>query len=584
MAAWTPPPESTWPTSDRLIRVFAASSLRQGSGHCPYKKALKARTGFRLPRGPLPAYKPDRRETFSLGPMGTALDLIEYRGLQPEEALHQALAATHEQPAANPGLAAWTRFAVDRYLEGRPPGLLPVNCSWVVVTALERADARGAKRYEQCVWGRPYVSADGRVRELCVPVARYVGSADRTRPADVDPEERADLAAAAHVVSRGKPYRLPTPRQWSHGAEPVHDVGEAAWRDPDEVRITEVSCLDGKRLELLRESPEEVAQRYTTYGAPELTRTVGGGGFLPGFDCEDCKYAPDCPALSRVGGILGVEDRTKPRRIWSVTNGRSYMGRPGRDEKCPAREHLRRLRLPDPEGRALPPHVIRGHAVHEWIQRRHEAHPRTACLAEYAPDGRSPWSAGRWTVPEEQAELGARMIAAHARHCPYKLSTVHEVVHERTLVLHDTSADVLVLAKSDMIYRDGPSSCYRETKTDARRDPPPEDADIFRARPPLALAVLLSTSPVLNDDASAARVELEVLGPAGARLVIIDPLTPENRAAARRAIHELVADWHADTDAPARPGRHCRSCEMAVWCRPAPPTDTVAPTSSAPKG
>ncbi|MGW6304780.1 PD-(D/E)XK nuclease family protein [Streptomyces niveus] len=517
--------------------------------------------------------------------MGAALDLIEYQGFQPEEALSQALAPTHERPAAHPGLATWTRFAVDRYLQGRPPGLLPVRCSWVVVTALEGADARGAKRYEQCVWGRPYVSMDGRVRELCVPIARSVDSEDCTRPVVADPEERADLAAAAHVVSLGEPYRLPTPRRWSHGAEPVHDIGEAARRLPDEVRITEVSCLDGKRHELLRESPEDIARRYAKYGAPELTRTVGGSGFLPGFDCEDCKYAPGCPALNRIGGILGVEDRTKPRRTWSVTNGRSYLGRTGHDEGCPAREHLRRLRLPDPEGRALTPHVVRGHAVHEWIQRHHETHPGTACRAENAPDGRSPWSAGRWTVPEEQAELGARMIAAHARHCPYKLSTVHEVVHERTLVVHDTSADILVLAKTDMIYRDGPSWVYRETKTDARRDPPLESTDIFRVRPQLALAVLLSTSPVLNDDTSAARVELEVLGPAGARLVIIDPLTPENRAAARRAIHELAAAWHADADAPARPGRHCLSCDMAVWCRPAPPTDTAAThTSSAPKG
>ncbi|MFH9424988.1 PD-(D/E)XK nuclease family protein [Streptomyces sp. NPDC017529] len=585
MATWTPPPGSTWPTSERLIRVFAGSSLRQGSGRCPYKKALKARTGFRIPQGPLPAYKPDRRETFSLGPTGTALDLIEYGGVQPEEALQQALAATHERPKADPGLAAWTRFAVDRYLEGRPPGLLPVDCAWVVVTSLGKADTRGAKRYEQCVWGRPYVSADGCIRELCVPVARYVASADRARHDIVDPTERADLAAAAHVVSLGEPYRLPAPHRWSQGAEPAHDVGDAARRRPVEVRITEVSCLDGQRFELLRESPEEVAERYTAYGAPELTKAVTGGGFLPGFDCEDCKYAPSCPALSRIGGILGIEDRTKPRRIWSVTNGRSYMGRPGHDEGCPARERLRRLRLPDPEGRALTPQVIRGHAVHEWIQRRHETDPGTACRPENAPDGRSPWSAGRWTVPEEQAELGARMIAAHARHCPYKLSTVHEVIHERTLVLHDISADVLVLAKTDMIYRDGPSWVYRETKTDARRNPPPEDADIFRARPQLALAVLLSTSPVLNDDASTARVELEVLSPAGAQLTIIDPLAPENRNAARRAIHELATDWHADADAPARPGRHCRSCEMAVWCRPAPPADAAAaPTSSAPKG
>ncbi|MGW2598900.1 PD-(D/E)XK nuclease family protein [Streptomyces klenkii] len=554
--------------------MFAGSSLRQDSGRCPYKKALKARTGFRLSPGPLPAYKPDRRESFNLGPTGAALDLIEYKGVDSGEALHRSLAATRERPEADPGLAAWTRFAVRHYLEGRPSGLLPVDYTWVVVTSLEQPDTRGAKRYEQCVWGRPYVSADGRVRELCVPVARHVARAERTAPNVIDPSERADLAAAAYVVSRGDPYRMPDRYNWSQDAMPAPGVGEAAWRHPDEVRITEVSCLDGRRFELLRESPEEIARRYTVYGAPELTATVSGNGFLPGFDCEDCKYAPSCPALSRLGGILSVDDQTKPRRIWSVTNGRSYMGRPGHEEGCPARERLRRLRLPDPEGRALTPHVIRGHAVHAWIQQHHESHPGRACRPEDAPDGRSAWSAGRWTIPEEQAELGARMIAAHARHCPYQLSSVHKVVHERTLVLHDTAADVLVLAKTDMLYRDGPSWVYRETKTDARRDPP-EEAEIFRERPQLALAVLLSTSPVLNDDATGARVELEVLGPAGARLTIIDPFDVANRAAARQAVHELAAEWHSDTNASTSAGPHCRNCEMAVWCLPAFPTGSV---------
>ncbi|MEU6060338.1 PD-(D/E)XK nuclease family protein [Streptomyces sp. NPDC047097] len=575
MATWAPPPGSTWPTSNRLIRVFAGASLRQDDGRCAYKKALKVRTGLRLPPGPLPAYKADKRESFPLGPTGRALDLIEHGGTEPEEALRLALAAADDRPKADPGLAAWTRFAVRRYLEGRPSELTPLGCSWVVVTSLERPDARGAKRYEQCVWGRPYISADGRVRELCLPVTRPLDDLPGpTDPDAIDTAVRADLAAAAQVVSQGDPYRLPAYRQWSKDAVPALDVGEAAWRRPEEVRITEVSCLDGRRRELVREDPEEIARRYTAYGAPGLTAAVSGDGFLPGHDCEDCKYVPDCPALSRLGGVLSIRDSTKPRRIFSVTNGRAYQGRPGHDEVCPARERLRRLRLPDPDGRALTPHVIRGHAVHAWIQQRHESHPGTACLPEDAPDGGAPWSAGRWTVPEEQAELGARMIAAHARHCPYRLSSVREVVHERTVVVHDTAADVLVLAKTDMLYRDGVSWVYRETKTDARRHPP-ADAHIFRERPQLALAVLLSTSTAVNDDASATRVELETLGPTGATLTIIDPFDPENRAAARLVVHALAAEWHADAEASARPGLHCRNCEMAVWCRPGPADDPV---------
>ncbi|MEW2163472.1 PD-(D/E)XK nuclease family protein [Streptomyces sp. NPDC007084] len=549
--------------------MFAGSFLRPDRrGSCPYKGALKIRTGIKLAPGPLPTYKADPREGFNLGPLGDALDLIEYKDVEPQEALQQALAATRERPEADPGLAAWTRFALDRYLENSTPDLRPVPYSWVLVTRLRRPDSRGAKRYEQCVWGRPYASADGRVRELCVPVVGELREPEREAAELIRQAERADLAAAAQVVARGEPHRLPDRFHWSDEAQPVWDVGKAAWRQPEEVRITEVSCLDGQRHQVLSESAEDVARRYAAYGLPGLTAAVSADTFVPGHDCADCKYISGCPALSRLDGVLGIEDRSRPRRTWSVTNGRSYVGRPDRDEGCPARERLRRLRLPDRENRALTPHVIRGHAVHTWIQQRHEAHPGIACLPDDAPDGRSSWSAGRWTVPREQADLGARMVAAHARYCPSKLSTVTEVVHERTLVVHDTAADVVVLAKTDMLYRDGRSWVYRETKTDARRDPPVE-ADCLRRRPQLALAVLLSTSSIMGEDVSAARVELEVLGPRGAQLTIIDPLDTEVRAEARQVVRSLTAEWHVDTTAPARPGPHCRACEMAVWCRSA---------------
>jgi hypothetical protein len=573
MATWHAPPGSTLETP--LIRLFAGSSLREDPARCPYKVALKSRPGLRPAPGPLPAWKGDPRETFLLGPLNDALDLHEHEGRELEEALRRALGPREGGPAADPGLAAWTRFAVRQYQRDGTGGLLPVPYSWVLVTELAHEDARGVKRYEQCVWGRPYASADGRVRELWVPVAHPLRGRGGGGDSGVhDDATRADLVAAAQVVARGEPHRLPSRFRWKQDATPVPGLTGAARRLPDVVRIREVSCVDGERREVFAAAPEEIAERYAATGVPALTAAVSGNEHVPGRDCEDCKYAPTCPALDRQPGLLGIEDRSRPRRTWSVTNGRSYLGRPGRDEGCAARERLRRLRLPDLEGRELTPHVVRGHAVHAWIQERHERHPGVACRPGDAPDGRSPWSAGRWTVPADQADLGARMIATHARYCPHKLATVTELVHERTLVMHDTAADVLVLAKADTLYRDGPSWVYRETKTDARRDPPPE-ADLLRERPQLALAVLLASRAVLGEDVSATRVELEILGPLGARLVIIDPHDPGVRAHARQVVRELTADWHADTTASPSPGPHCGSCEMASWCGPLLPTSAV---------
>ncbi|WP_328955665.1 PD-(D/E)XK nuclease family protein [Kitasatospora purpeofusca] len=555
MATWLPPPGSSGRTD--LIRVFAGTA-RVLARRCGYKTAFKARPGLRAPSGPLPGYKADSRESFNLGPASEALDLVEYQDVAAATALDRVLQAKADRPATDPGLAAWTRTAVSQYLAGGTERLVPVRHPWVRVTTLSAPDARGVRRYEQCVWGRPYTSYDGSVRELWIPVASSLSNKDP------DPSQ---VAAAAMVVAFGTPHRLPDRFHWKENAEPVGvDTPDGA-RLPALVRIREVSCLDGTRRLVDEETPGRISERYQRIGRPELADAVSSGEFIPGHDCEDCKLVPVCPALRRTSGLLGIEDTTQPRRIWSITNGRSYAGRPGRDEACAAREHLRRLWLPDRTGHSLSPAVVRGHAVHAWIQEQHESRPGVACRAEDAPDSSAPWSAGRWTVSEAEAETGSRMVAAHARHCPYQLSTVTTLAHERSLIVHDTAADVLVTAKADLLYRDDTSWVYRETKTDARLRTP-RQADLLRKVPQLALAVLLMER--LDSDPTASRVELEVLGPGGARLMIVDPSDPIRRAEARQVVHDLAVDWHTDTTALPRPGQHCRSCDMAEWCQPGP--------------
>ncbi|MET7499650.1 PD-(D/E)XK nuclease family protein [Streptomyces microflavus] len=497
--------------------------------------------------------------------MNEALDLIEYEGMPVVQALAKALAPRDDRPAAHHGLAAWTAAAIERYQQAGTEGLTPVAYKWVRVTPLSAPDQRGAARYEECVWGRPYASPDGSVRELWIPVAGPLSAEDRSE---------AEMAAAAMAVAFGQPHQLPDRFRWKKDATQVETGYPADTREPAAVRIREVSCLTGERRIVSEGNPAQIKQEYERTGKGRLADVVTSGGFAPGFDCEDCKLVPVCPALRRGPGLLGIEDRTQPRRVWSVTNGRSYVGRPGRSEECPAREHLRRLRLPDRVGRSLSPAVVRGHAVHTWIQDQHERTPGVACRPEDAPDGSAPWSAGKWLVPEQEASMGARMVAAHTRHCPYRLATVTGLVHERSIVRHDAAADIIVIAKADMVYRDGASWVYRELKTDARSNAPAE-TDLLRSRPQLALAVRLLQSSGI--DPALTRVELEVLGPDGARLTIVDPADPDTQARARAVVHELAADWHGDTTAVARPGRHCQYCEMTEWCRPDLPSAPEKP-------
>ncbi|MEV6935650.1 SDR family NAD(P)-dependent oxidoreductase, partial [Streptomyces sp. NPDC051132] len=135
---------------------------------------------------------------------------------------------------------------------------------------------------------------------------------------------------------------------------------------------------------------------------------------------------------------------------------------------------------------------------------------------------------------------------------------------EPRVVRHDDTAEVIVIAEPDLLYRDGDSWVWRETKTSAHGARPAQD--LLRAYPQLALAVLLLSRGDLGGSASRARVELEILRPDGADLEIIDPYAPAHRTTAAGLVRDLTAGWHRDDDYAATPGEVCTRCEVARWC------------------
>ena len=398
------------------------------------------------------------------------------------------------------------------------PVVVPVRDEWVQQLDVGQLDEHGVRMYELCAWGRRYQSPDGLFRELRLPRFGTVEGAER---------EPGEVAMAARVLARGSRARVAEEK----------GTGPYAWRTrrgrpylvqqgtlPAWVRVVEVGCGDGSARVLFEGDPDKALREYEEEARGRLRATVDATERRPGRSCASCRLAPSCPELRKVPGLLGVEDVTRPRRTVSVTDLR-------RHDKCPAQEHLRRLRLPrrlDIEygSRA----VQRGKAVHKLLEQLHARTPHRPCTLADVPDPRG-WSAGEWHLTGREAELGAQMMARHVAVCPLKYADLSMPLStEPVLAFDDPASDTVVIAQPDLLYWDGGGRVWRETKTTgyiADRS----GKDVLEVYPQAALALVLLAEGALGGDPARSRVELEILRPTGPDLELISPAIP---AASRR--------------------------------------------------
>ncbi len=508
------PPDGVRRTSQAIM--VSVGTFKRGEFRCPAADALKAR-GYR-PVKPASHHR-ERLEHFTLGPFMAACDA---------RIGHSAPAPTPTRSRTVPlhdGLRAWTEHGMATY-----DAAFPVDSSRPLSELAERwtyryrpsePDAQSAEEYRFTVWGRCLTSPDGTLRELRLPVHRL----GRSLP----PE--GFVAAAALVLAEGAPGPL-----------------------PEQVRIVEFALLDGRMRQLFAGSRAQALALYREHGRGALAEILNGQEYRPGSSCGECPYMRVCPALRAAPGLLGIEMTGRPRRTWSVTNGRNYRA-------CPARDHMRRLRLPAADSIEREATAERGRALHAYLADRHGHGSPRPCTAEvpeqWVPDG--------FDLPDHERALGARLLRRHAGICPLRyVKDGTDVRTEPRVVRHDTAADVVVIAEPDLLYRDVDSWVWRETKTSAtdRRS----SRALLEFYPQLALAVLLVARGDLGGTPGRARVELEVLRPGGADLEIIDPFAPANRTAAEQVLRTMVTEWSGDDHYAPVPGRSCKRCEVARWC------------------
>ncbi|WP_167756513.1 MULTISPECIES: PD-(D/E)XK nuclease family protein [unclassified Amycolatopsis] len=478
------------------------------------------------------------------------MDKIEFDASPPDQAI---LEIQFEGKPTHPGVKRYAEHATRMYLTAHQRGdveMRPVREWWVAQRLTE------SMVWELYAWGRRYESVDGRLREFRFLRLGKVDSREQD-PDDeqdlTDERDPTEVAIAAYVAAFGAPAAWPDP--WSAPFRPGGQTGA------ERVRVVDVRLVDGSVESRFDGATDEAEQYFAEHGRRQIGTIAAGGNAVPGFGCARCKRVAVCDGPVRTPGLLGLNSSQGPLRTVSISALRYYR-------QCPAQAYLRSVHLPRAYEYSAEAEL--GQAVHAWLEAAHETQT-TACSPGALPALGSGWSAGKWQVFGDLADAGVHMLAHHVEVCPFHEAPEIDAVRvEPRLTFADTTARAIVLAKPDLVYREAGQWVWRELKTTQKATR--SFADPLREFPQLALGVVVLAAGGLGPGA-AGRVELEILRPTGAEIVLVDPTDEERIETARAVLREWATSWRADDTFEARPGRNCRGCPVSLWCPSYPGPD-----------
>ncbi|WP_285598528.1 PD-(D/E)XK nuclease family protein [Kineosporia sp. NBRC 101731] len=473
------------------------------------------------------------------------LDKIEFK----HQSVEVALAEVFERKSLHEGVHVFVASAVQKYLDatGSSEQLLPVHDQWVV-------QHRDAGVRELWTWGRRYRSRDGGTREVRLLRQGRGGTRQRSD---------GERAVAAYTTAVGSPAPQLRFGQWQQ----KFAVREA--ENVSQVKVVEVDLVEGTQHVWFTGSVDDATTTYDHAGRSAAGRLAYGHHREPG-KCFDCRLLTSCDEVVRAPGLLGIRSQERLRQV-SISDLRYYA-------KCPAQYFLSSAaHLPRFNEYSMAARL--GQAVHEYLENRHREE-NGPCLAADMPTTPG-WSDARWDLDSRADETGRRMLSHHPEVCPLRRE-ISDLTLEKTFMLHDTVAQVLVAAKCDLVYQDDGSWVWRETKTTSREQ---ASDDVIAEYPQVALAVGILGRGLLGGFVEGSRVELEILRPTHSDLIPIDPADTETFAQAEAVIRDLASPWRSDSSFAPTPSQDCRTCPVSKWCPsaevPDPPSLSEETTPSA---
>ncbi|WP_094865840.1 PD-(D/E)XK nuclease family protein [Amycolatopsis antarctica] len=536
--AWPWTPEIPLLNDKPVFQVTATAAENAGQG-CDLHAALKARPETRPDNGRWRRRYSD--DTFTLGPLVDAIAQVHgvtARGTDLGEAVGRARMAFG---SLHPGWRTFLELALEQYFEYHEAREQELGALRYLGLTNKVALRPGSA---VMTWGPLYENESG-MREI-----------RRLRFGRAHSEHTVWADVAAYVAAE-----LATDR-------PVRQV-----------YVTEVGLQDGVERHLINGiAPEQAREGYERSVRPKARSVVEGAVRTPGHDCESCKFTGGCPDLVAVPGMLQLDAPAAWSRSVSAHDLSLHR-------RCPSRWYLQRqLNLPrEAEDSDT---LRRGTAAHAWID---QAHRRgTACELGDLPapgaegagsDGLGSGGLGSGGLSEEEYRLAYPFLLRHVDVCPFREGPVDVVLAERSVHARDPEADVVVVAKPDLLIRRDGALVVRELKTSGGHLPADEREARDRYLAVVFDLALLAYGLAERYDCAEGKVELEILTPNEAAVFTYSTEDPLMAKVSREQLKAHAEEWAHDTTWDTRPGPQCAWCPVREWC---PDRDAYGATVAGP--
>lgn len=321
------------------------------------------------------------------------------------------------------------------------------------------------------------------------------------------------------------------------------------------VRVVEIGAGDGSSQVLFDGTPDEATAGFHAQGRARAGLLVDEDHVVPGHACGGCKAAGACGALVQVDGMLGQDAPGLASRSIAPTALAKYA-------TCPA-QWLLDAELHLPKERAGGEQMVRGNAVHRWLEAAHRR--GVACRPEDLPDPAAGLGLADGLLSPGDYALARPYLAHHVGICPLAVDGAAVVSVEQAAYGWDASAQVVPVTKPDLVYLLDGRLIIRETKSMQSSPVDTHDAYSRHLQIPFMLA-LLASGLQARHGATGGAVELEVLGPDGPHVMTWETDDPVIMAVARADVRRAVEEWHVDTTWDTRVGPHCSWCPVREWC------------------
>jgi hypothetical protein len=314
------------------------------------------------------------------------------------------------------------------------------------------------------------------------------------------------------------------------------------------VQAFEVGATGGSVEQIARWTREELDAEFAVLRSGILRRMADDLRVRAGSHCAGCAFVGNCPAATRVEGLLHLVPRQPAVRKVTATDLRTHAD-------CARRYQL--LSLQGLPGEALTGEaLLRGQALDTWL---HANHMRgTACTEA---------DVHRF-LTETSDPLGAAMARHHLAICPLADAETSRgtLAAQIEVAALDPGSRVLLVARPDTIYQRQGAVVWRETKTRTTLTPRASRQLIETDVTAALYLVLLASSASGPPDA----LEWEELAADGHELTVLLADDNDLVEAARTHVSAVVADLLSDSAFVPRIGAGCTECAARRWCPDAP--------------